>query len=640
MTGRLVVLTFTWVALFAFGLSGQQGQPTQPPVFRAGVEAIEFDVFVTDQRGTAVTDLTAGDFAIEEDGVAQKLTSFARVTIPLKASVPEVKALAEADVQTNRRPEGRLYIFAIDTLQPTLELRTRRFLRTFIEEHFVANDIAALVYVGIGQARNTQDFTSNQRLLLRAVDNIMSGFALSPNTPGESSATMALTGAVLLDSEGPRMRMEALRALTESLAQIRGKRKVMLFFTQGIGADVFGTIERPDGAKSLAFDELHAALGAATRGGVAIYPIDPSGLTLDGSLGEAVELRALAYTTGAEAIVNTNTIPDGLARIVRDNSDYYVLGFSSTNSRREGKFRDVRVRVTRPGLVVRTRSGYLEPLERTKSPVMTSVGDVPTALANAIRQPLSNPAVPMDVFAAAFRETDKEARVLIAQEMKADTLDLTREGNEFAGNVSSTTIAVRFDAKVYGGKTLSTPVSIPTDGDRTVRVLTEVRVPPGRYQLRIAGGTPARAGSVMYDLEVPDFRKGRLVMSGVSVAVPSSAVVVENRAQAASGPSRVTTRREFSSDETLTLYTELYENGRKGSAYSVDVKAELRAADGRVVRSVSQQRASQELATRSGFTLDLSLGGAATGDHVLHVEARANTADAPTASRDIPIRIR
>ena len=528
MTRRFVVLALTWVALFAHGLSGQQGQPgPAPPVFRTGVDAVEFDVFVTDQKGNPVTGLTAADFQLEEDGVAQTISSFSIVNIPLKSgAAASGLPVVEPDVQTNQNAEGRLYVFAIDGLGDVQALRTRRFLRRFVEQHFTANDVAALVYLGHGQARNTQDFTGNTRLLLRAIDNVMGGSSMNPASSEGATSPIMIASAGSNSMGGPRVLMEGLRALTESLAQIRGKRKVMLYFTQGLGLDVFDTLEYSGGTRSIAFDDLHAAIGAATRGGVAIYPIDPRGLTLDGSLATAVDLRALADATGAEAIVNTNSIATGLARIVRENSTYYVLGFSSTNDRREGRFRRIRVRATRPGLVVRARTGYLEPLKQARPPAMTPIGNVPTALATALAQPLSNPSVPMQVFAAPYRGADRQARVLIAQEMDANALGLTRSGDDLVGDVSVTTIAVRFDAKVYGGKSGSAPVRFEGAADgvgsRTVRVLSEIQVPAGRYQLRIAGGTKDRAGSVIYDLEVPDFSKLPLTMSGVALMASAS----------------------------------------------------------------------------------------------------------------------
>src|SRR5688500_16281759 len=138
VTRRLVVLAFAWVGVFALGLSGQQGQPSQsPPVFRGNVDAVELDVFVTDRQGNPVTDLTATDFQIDEDDVRQTITSFFLVDIPMPAGSGAPGA--EPDVQTNTRPLGRLYVFAIDDIGAAL--RARHHLRRFVDDHFGPDDV-------------------------------------------------------------------------------------------------------------------------------------------------------------------------------------------------------------------------------------------------------------------------------------------------------------------------------------------------------------------------------------------------------------------------------------------------------------------------------------------------------------------
>jgi len=438
--------------------------------------------------------------------------------------------------------------------------------------------------------------------------------------------------------------MESLRALTESLAQIRGRRKVMLYFTHGLGMDVFDTLDHAGGTRSIAFDDFHAAMSAATRGNIAIYPIDPAGLTLQGSLSEAIDLRALAYATGGDAIVNTNSIASGLARIVRENSTYYVLGFASTNDRREGRFRKVQVQVSRPGLVVRTRTGYLEPQRHAPKQAVTTIATLPSGLAKALEQPLANRSVPMTVFAAPYRSGDRQATIVIAQEMETAALGLTPGEDSLAGDIATAAVAVRFDGKIYGGKHQTRAVTVPRDGANggTVRIVSQIQVPPGRYQLRVAGGTANRAGSVMYDVDVPDYSKEPLTMSGVALTSASAGAMLVDLSEYARTrlPTSLTTSREFGSGEDLTLYAEVYENARKAAAHNVDVKVELRTADGRVVRTISQQRASTEVADgRNGFTLTVPLNGAAAGDHVLRVEARSSIDDETVVS-SIPIRIR
>ena len=119
-------------------------------------------------------------------------------------------------------------------------------------------------------------------------------------------------------------------------------------------------------------------------------------------------------------------------------------------------------------------------------------------------------------------------------------------------------------------------------------------------------------------------------MSGVALTSASAGAMLVDLSEYARTrlPTSLTTSREFGSGEDLTLYAEVYENARKAAAHNVDVKVELSTADGRVVRTISQQRASTEVADgRNGFTLIVPLNGATAGDHVLRVEARSSVDD-------------
>jgi VWFA-related protein len=122
----------------------------------------------------------------------------------------------------------------------------------------------------------------------------------------------------------------------------------------------------------------------ANRSNVAFYPVDPRGLTAfdepiakPGQVGGLApvtppsvdrarlnarleSLRTLAADTDGLAIVQTNDLERGFQRIVADLSSYYLLGYYS-NRRMDGRFHALRVRVKRPGVQVRARSGYLAP---------------------------------------------------------------------------------------------------------------------------------------------------------------------------------------------------------------------------------------------------------------------------------------
>ena len=123
MTYRVRLTGAIWAALAAAAL-GAQGRtpppdqgPSQPPVFRSGVEAVQVDVFVTDEHDNPVADLTRDDFEVFENDQPQVITTFAPVSIPVERTGP-LPFGAELDVQTNSRADGHVYIFILARTSP------------------------------------------------------------------------------------------------------------------------------------------------------------------------------------------------------------------------------------------------------------------------------------------------------------------------------------------------------------------------------------------------------------------------------------------------------------------------------------------------------------------------------------------
>ena len=391
-----------------------QQQPA-PPILRVEVDAIEIDALVTDAQGNPVTDLTLDDFELLEDGKPQAITSLSLVNIPIERVERPLfsPAAIEPDVHTNRGPEGRLYVFALDEVEAAMALRTRHFMRRFVEQHFAANDAAAVVWMGRGLSSNTQDFTSNRRLLLNAIDRFEGGFPGGfgdPNARGFSRTS----GGV-----DPLSQARAFRALAEFMAKLQGRRKTLVWVTDAIG-DAYAVLDYTGGVRSLVFDEFHAAMTAATRGNVSVYPINPRGLDPEGTgmefLDQMMNFRVLAEATGGRALTNSNSFDVFFERLVRENSTYYVLGFTSSNDRRDGRYRRLQVRVKRPGLEVRARDGYVAPLRRTtpESDADSPLNALVPNVSSAIGIPIVTRGVPMAVFAAPYKSGRRgEASVAI-----------------------------------------------------------------------------------------------------------------------------------------------------------------------------------------------------------------------------------
>ena len=283
------IAAITLAALSAAALSAQQAaappQEQPPIVFRVEINFVEIDAVVTDANGAVVTDLTRDDFEILEDGRPQKIETFSMVNLPVERPEQPLFAAApiEPDVQDNVGAEGRIYLFVLDDLHTTFDEapRVRAAARLFVERYFGANDIGAVSYIS-GRAADAQDFTRSKRLLLAAIDRFTSRkpTSLLPMTEQERAFNA-------------RRMMTSVRTQADFMAGVRGRRKAMLLFSEGIDFNVFSEqssvgvrgIEAPPPSTALLtaaaaaiLDESRNAVAAATRGNVVVYAIDSRGL--------------------------------------------------------------------------------------------------------------------------------------------------------------------------------------------------------------------------------------------------------------------------------------------------------------------------------------------------------------------------
>jgi VWFA-related protein len=649
---RLASATAILLALAVPVLSQQERNA--PPVFRSAVNLVQVDAYVTDPQGNPVTGLTVNDFEVREDGRSQSIVYFLPFNIPIETPREGTSSVAavESDVQSNEPREGRLYVIAVDELRPENGLRSRVFLRQFVERYMSANDVAAVVLIGKGRRTDTQEFTSNRRLLLRAID-LVSGWPAEPPALGFGRG-------------GSRERLYALQDLAEFLARIPSRRKAMLLLTEDVGCDFQNAIDTPLSASLLGCPEIGREVArTALRANVAIYPIDPSRLTTDAVGGESevlpsVEmertrrrlemarrdnLRSLGDVTGGFALVSSNDVEGAFERLVRENSTYYSLGYYSTQDRADGKFRRLDVRVKRPGLRVHTISGYLAPRER--------VAEVPRkqGALDALSHPLAVSGLPMRVVAAPYRGLGEEATIAAAVDIDGSALEFDRKGGAFTAQlevgyvVSAATgalppVSYRMDLALK-------PDSYERARTTGVRVMLEPKLRPGIYQIRFGvAQIGRRSGSVVYDLEVPDFAEEPLVLSGVSLtSVDTSARGVATGKNLLTDvlPGPMTATREFSAADRVAIYAEVYDNIPDANPHTVTVRAELRTLAGEVVRTVADERSSALLTRRQGgygFLFEIPLNGIAAGAYAVHVEATANAGNRPRQSRAIPIRLR
>lgn len=692
---RIRLLTLISFVVLAAALAAQQPAPPppgaaerpggeqQPPLtFKVEINYVEIDAIVTDAQGNFVRGLTKDDFEVLEQGKPQTVSIFSFVDIPVERPDTPLFATApiESDVRTNRRQfDGRVFVLVLDDLNTSFARtsRVRAAARQFVERFIGANDLAAVVNTGGGKG-GAQDFTTSRRRLLQAIDHFSGQKLRSATLEKMDDLRRRMPGS----TEAPRDALEAERAFkarntlstlkntADFLAGIRGRRKAVVFFSEGIDYDVTNPIQNR--WASDIHDETMAAIAAATRANVSFYAVDPRGLAgmedtfdiqslpEDNSLGPTTmmdevrrsqdSLRLVSEQTGGFAAVNQNDFRGAFDRIIKENSSYYVLGYYSNDERRDGRFRPLDVRVRRPGLQVRARKGYSAPKGRAPVPPSGAAAGTSAALREALDSPIPVSGLGLTATAAPFRGAGANASVSIALEIDGSRFTFTQKGDRLHDEVEVSLAAFDESGKSRGGgRDTVTITPRPQTRDAIVRsgvrVMRRLELPPGRYQLRIAAreGGAGAVGSLMLDLDVPDFSKG-LAMSAIAITSASASrvptAVADDQFKGVL-PAAPTALREFPRGDELALFTEIYDNDTR-VAHRIAIKTSVIADNGTAVFTSSDERRSEELGGKGGgyghvSKIPLNF---APGRYVLRVEAQTLLANGPTAMRELEFRIR
>jgi VWFA-related protein len=685
----------------AAGLTAGQNPPAQPPApsqppppqsqqptFRVRVDYVEVDVVVTDRQGNLVRDLKKEDFQVLEDGKAQSISTFTQVDIPVERADRPLFAESpiEPDVKTNERPfDGRVYVMVIDDLHTRFgrSVRVKAAAKQFIERRLGANDLMAIIHTA-GPSDANQEFTSNKRLLLAAVDKT-NGRKLDSATANKTreynnTRDLRQQGDPLNDPEdaergfNARNALDTLRNVAEWFGSVHGRRKAILFVSEGIDYDIYDMIASNGSnhqSASLVMDATRDAIAAATRSNVAIYGIDPRGLTDlgdesieigsfpdDTSLGIGTgslfnevrlsqdSLRVLSDETGGFAVVNKNDYTTAYQRIVEDNSTYYVLAYYPPDAR-PGRLHKIDVRVTRPGLTVRARKGYVTPKKAEEVKTTNSKNPSTPELREALDSPLPVSGLTLHVFAAPFKGAAPNASVLFGVEMRGRDLQLSQNAKFLLSY-----IAIDQNGKVRGGNTdsLAMPNLKPETKARIeqtgLRMLNRLDLPPGKYQLRVAAHDTngGNVGSVQYDLAVPDFQKtpfsisGLVLTSGLGAALPTVRAD-EQLKQVLPGPP--ISLRSFPQNDEIVLFAEVYDNDG-GKPHKVDITATITTDEGRVLFKTDETRDSSDLGGARGgygYTTKIPMKDLAPGKYVLKVEGKSRLGNTPAVGREVRIEV-
>lgn len=665
--------------------------PQRGVTFRTETNFVEVHAIVTDESGAFVNDLTQDDFEVYEDGKLQKPAAFSLIELPIER--PFVPANGsepvEPDVRaTTRTFDGRIYVLLLDDLHTHFprSAQVRDVARQFIDRYLGVNDLAAVVYTS-GRQDAGQELTNNRRLLFAAIDRFQ-GQKL-PSAGLEKLALHLRQNAQeltededytirtnerlqraeqvpdLFDAErgyNARRALDAIENVSKWLSDVQGRRKALLFFSEGIDYDIYAPFNR--GSASAIVSETQEAISNAQRANVNVYGIDPRGLS---NFGELVDVQgksdypqlefgtfrgflhelllsqesliAMSSETGGLPIVRTGDVAGGLGRIVLDNSRYYLLGYYSDASKWNRKFLKIDVKVKRPGFRVRARRGFMPPDPKAEAKAREAevkAGTTP-ALKAALSKPVPVGELPVRAFAAPFKGQGSNSSVLVAIEVDGRGLKFQEREGRFVESLELSIVAADQRAKVQGGDRQTFNMNLQPQTrenvSRTgVRLVSRLDLPPGRYQLHIGvhESTGGGVATVPYDLEVPDYSKAPLALSGLLVSSSEAGQLVTAYPDDAVKnlfPVAPIVRRKFSPSETLAAVAEVYVNGRNGNQPPNAITFVTTVQDAQSGRDVfkTEDRQTPDPSDRAiGFRTDVPLNDLAPGMYVLRVDAASN----------------
>jgi VWFA-related protein len=677
----------------------------QQPTFRTQVNLVQVDVVALDAQARFVADLRPEDFEVTEDGRPQRLVAADLVNIPIaNADAPLFAAgrRAAAEVGTNERPfDGRLYLIVLDDLQVAANhsIVARRIAAQFIEKTLAPGDLAAVVTTS-GNRKTAQGLTSDPRLLLKAVNAFVGGKALSP---GAETLALAATPEADPNTLSPNERFNNARAALQTLGdlaafagRIRNRRKAVVLISEGIDTSLTvaptsgqtgGVADklRQVGSSELA-DLLRDFTQQANRANVTLYAFDPRVYThgldefidiastapdiIDPQSTESQyvkstriqddvkssqdNLRVMATETGGFAVTGSPmALVQGFERVRAENSNYYMLGYYASNEARDGKFRRIEVRVKRPGVRVVARRGYTAPKgAAAPAPVVETKEGTSPAVREALASVLPVSGFTLHAMAAPFKGTGSTASVIVVVQTKGDELKFAPKGDRLADSVELSVLAVDKLGKTRGGERFEVTMPLTQKNVEAVTRVglvfhSRVALPPGQYQLRVAGrdAGSGRVGSVICDLEVPDFTSDPLGMSGLLVTAAEAGQVPNPRPDEELKtllPASAIAGREFDASDELTLLAEVYDN-KASQPHKVLVAATVQGDDGRVLFRQDEERSTSELnGARGGFgyVAKVPLRGLASGFYVLKVAARSTLNPDVVVSREAQFKIR
>lgn len=629
------------IVLIACPLYGQSPQPTATPpgddeVVKISTDLIQLDIAVTDGDGRPIPDLRPDEIEIYENGERQVLTDLIFVSnVQKEAVIGDPGSLPVELPQGPIEPKSihRTIALVVDDLSLSFGSTywVRKALEKFIDEEVQPGDLVAVIRTGAGIGA-LQQFTTDKRMLRAAVAKVK--FSMSGSAPVSSFQPIQATLEEIKNntrSRGDtrdlsdqierqaraRQEMEEIRHRTftsgtlgaldyiiRGMRQLPGRKSIVLL------SDGFSLVRRDVNGRSFpsqSLPEIRALIDRANRASVVINTLDARGVTVpgktaeddvfgitDGNIDRRVRdredfisdtrdgLRYLAKETGG-VLYGLNNISAGLRTIMRDQS-YYLAAYvpdEETFDPNVRKFNEIKVEVTRPGAVVRYRSGFFAAADRSDRPPELGTGN--ERILNALVSPFAVNDISLGM---------NSLFTVASEKMFVRTLIYFPPASLSFRNQADSKYAATFDLVAMSTGDNGIPLdhifkkfTITVDNKTYQRYQKRGFVynftfpikKEGAYQLRVAVRDEAtgKIGSASQFIQIPDPKKNRLMVTSAALENLTPRQQIEAAAESSIDPWTATALRQFKAGTVLN-YTFSVVNVRTDSSGNTSLQAQSR----------------------------------------------------------------
>ncbi|HLW53357.1 MAG TPA: VWA domain-containing protein [Candidatus Angelobacter sp.] len=522
---------------------------------RVQSELVLVNVTARDKSGQPVTDLKQGDFSVLEDGKPQKISSFDfenLETAPLSAAGPSQTTVesqpSPAKPILTRKDAGEalsnkrviVLFFDLGSMNPDETQRAVEAAKKYVQKKMTASDMIAIISLA-SSLRLDQDFTNDPARLLRVLNRftLSEGQGMDNGPTGDADGIEETGNAYTPDESeynqfNTDRKLQALQSISQVLSHFNQKKSIIYFSSGMTQTGIENEVA------------LRAAVNAAIKSNVAIYTLDARGLeaqppggsaqtaslrgqamysgnavegALDSNFASQETLTTLASDTGGKAFLDSNDLGEVFDRVQRDTTAYYVLGYTSNNPVRDGRYRRIQVKINRAGLNAEFRKGYYAP----KDFQHFNAEDKEQQMADELASDLPDTDVALYMAASYFRLDDRRFYVPVSLVVPGSQIPFTKGGDKDKASLDIIGEVLDELKRPIGSMRETIKLSLDASQEvrrKNVQYSTAFILTAGKYRLKfvVRENQSGRLGSFESEFVVPDIRKAPLKLSSVVLA--------------------------------------------------------------------------------------------------------------------------